>query len=239
MKIILYFATRDRGPMPSAHSPEFRTVASFFKRESIAHTMKLLGSTTSPFVRKVRIVLLEKKMECMLEEVDPASDSGTLSTINPLGKIPALVLDDGTCIYDSRVIVEYLDARAPLHRLIPDGNRERAEVNTWQALADGLLDAAILVRRERMRPEGEQSADWIARQAAKVDSALAVMAKQLGDRPWCHGKSFSLADVAVGAALGWFEFRFPDHDWRKTHPGLAAYFDKLSQRPSFSQTAPK
>lgn len=201
--------------------------------------MKLLGSTTSPFVRKVRIVLLEKKMECMLEEVDPATDTGALASHNPLGKIPALVLDDGTCIFDSRVIVEYLDARAPLHRLIPDGNRERAEVNTWQALADGLLDAAILIRRETMRPKAQQSEDWIRRQATKVDTALAVMANNLGDRPWCYGKSFSLADVAVGAALGWFGFRFPEHDWRKTHPNLAAHYDKLMQRPSFSQTAPK
>lgn len=201
--------------------------------------MKLIGSTTSPFVRKVRIVLAEKKMDYQLQEEDVLGVNDSFVEANPLSKIPVLVLDDGTYLYDSRVIVEYLDARVPLHRLIPDTNRERAEVKMREALADGLLDAATLIRREHLRPAHYQSPDWINRQARKVDHALSAMSKGLGEKPWYFGKSFSLADVALGAALGWLTFRFPENHWRSIYPNLAAHYDKLMQRPSFSQTAPK
>jgi len=201
--------------------------------------MKLIGSITSPYVRKVRIVLAEKKMDCEFLLEDVWSPSTKITASNPLGKVPTLVLDDALSIYDSRVIVEYLDARAPFQRLIPEGGRERTEVKTWEALADGLLDAALAIVLERKRPANEQSPSWISRQEGKIEAALAACARGLGQSTWCYGKSFSLADVAVGAALGYLCLRFPDHGWRAAHPNLSTLYDRLMQRPSFQTTEPK
>ncbi len=200
--------------------------------------MKLLGSPPSPFTRKVRIVLIEKKIECGFEVVDVQPAENAVNPHNPLGKIPTLVMDDGSTLYDSRVIVDFLDSASPFARLIPDDNRERVAVRRWEALADGILDAGILVRYESLRPKKEQSPTWVAKQSARVERGLAVMAADLGERPWCHSERYSLADIAVGCALGWLAFRFPQNGWRKTHPGLARHFDKLSERPSFAETTP-
>jgi glutathione S-transferase len=200
--------------------------------------MKLFGSLTSPYVRKVRIVLAEKKMECEFIQEDVWSPQCTISQINPLGKVPVLVLDDSTCVHDSRVIVEYLDSRAPIHRLIPEGGRERTEVKVWEALADGLQDSAVSMLLESKRPAALRSADWLTRQAGKVDEALAYMARSLGKSPWCCGRSFSLADIATGTALGYLSFRFPENNWQKTYPNLLAHYEKLMARDSFRDTVP-
>jgi glutathione S-transferase len=158
---------------------------------------------------------------------------------NPLGKVPTLVTDDGAAVFDSRVIAEYLDTVTPIHRLIPPSGRDRVEVRCWEALADGLLDAAILVRIESLqRPEHLRSESWVARQMGKVDAALASMASGLGDKPYCSGGKYSLADIAVGCALGYLDFRFPQHDWRTRHDNLARHADRLLARPSFIDTAP-
>lgn len=202
--------------------------------------MKLIASLASPYARKVRIVLNEKRMECELELVDVSQTDHAAVEHNPLGKIPVLLLDDGTPLYDSRVIVEFLDNISPMSRLIPKGNRERIAVRRWEALADGVLDAAVLVRLESLRPNKEQSKTWIARQLGKADRGLAQMAKELGDRTWCHYDRFTLADIALGCCLGWLEFRKPgDIDWRSKHPRLARHFTKLSKRAAFAATTPK
>lgn len=201
--------------------------------------MKLIGSLTSPYVRKARIVLVEKKMDCEFVKEDVWSPETTIDQLNPLGKVPVLMLDDKTCIFDSRVIVEYLDSRAPIHRLIPENGRERTEVKVWEALADGLQDAAIAMLLENKRPEAQRSTDWIARQARKVDAALASMSRSLGKNTWCYGKLFSLADISVGVALGYLAFRFPENKWQTTYPNLLAHYEKLMQRESFQLTAPK
>ena len=200
--------------------------------------MKLLGSPPSPFTRKVRIVLIEKKIECDFEVVDVQPAENAVNPHNPLGKIPTLLMDDGGTLYDSRVIVDFLDSASPYARLTPDDNRERVAVRRWEALADGILDAGILVRYEGLRPKKEQSPAWVAKQSARVERGLAVMAADLGERPWCHGERYSLADIAVGCTLGWLAFRFPQNGWRKAHPGLARHFDKLCERLSFAETAP-
>jgi glutathione S-transferase len=123
--------------------------------------------------------------------------------------------------------------------LIPSNGRERVEVRTWEALADGLLDAAILVRLEQtQRPPEQQSPAWIARQMSKVQAALRSASNGLGERPWCNGQSYTLADVALGCALGWLDYRFPSIDWRTPYPNLARQYEKLSVRPSFVETAP-
>lgn len=200
--------------------------------------MKLIGSYTSPFVRKVRIVLAEKKMECEFEIDSPWTADSAVPNHNPLGKIPVLLLDDGTPLFDSRVIVEYIDNVTPNNKLFPAPNRERIEVKRWEALADGLLDAAVAALLEGKRPDGEKSAGWIERQLGKVDRSLAFMADELGEKNFCMGTHFSMADIAVGTALGYLNFRFPAIHWQERHANLAKLYDKLMQRPSFAETVP-
>ena len=203
--------------------------------------MKLIGSTTSPYVRKVRVVMAEKKLDYQFLQENVWATDTTIAASNPLGKVPCLVMEGAEAVFDSRVIVEYLDTLSPVGRLIPATGRERAEVKTWEALADGLLDAAILVRLENTfegRSEAQRSPAWIDRQMGKVDASLKAMAQGLGDKPFCSGIHLSLSDIAVGCALGWLSFRFPEIDWRAEHPNLARLMDKLALRPSFSESQP-
>lgn len=202
--------------------------------------MKLIGSLTSPYVRKVRIVMAEKKLDYQLVLEDVWGSDHILES-NPLGKVPCLVMEGGEALFDSRVIVEYVDILSPVGKLIPERGRERAEVRTWEALADGLLDAAILARLEATwtgRTDGERSQAWIDRQMTRIDAALAAMGRGLGEKPWCTGIHLSLADIAVGCAVGYLDFRFSQVDWRARHPNLARLATKLSTRQSFIDTAP-
>jgi glutathione S-transferase len=202
--------------------------------------MKLIGSVTSPYVRKVRIVMAEKKLDYQFAQEDVWASDAILAS-NPLGKVPCLVMEGGEAVFDSRVIVEYLDARSPLARLIPEPNRERTEVRTWEALADGILDACILARLEATwsgRTAEQRSQAWIDRQMTKVDASLVAIATGLAAKPWCSGIHMTLADVAVGCALGYLDFRFPQLAWRTAHANLARLADKLNARQSFIDTAP-
>jgi len=203
--------------------------------------MKLIGSATSPYARKVRIVMAEKKLDYQFILEDVWAANTTISASNPLGKVPCLIMEGGEAVFDSRVIVEYLDTLSPVGKLIPAQGRERAEVKTWEALADGLLDAAILVRLEATwagRGEQERSEAWIARQTGKIHAALKAMSTGLGDKAFCSGIHLSLSDVAVGCALGYLDLRFPQIDWRGSYPNLAKLQEKLAQRPSFLETRP-
>lgn len=200
--------------------------------------MKLIGTATSPYTRKVRVVLAEKRMECEFAIDAPNTEGSTVAQFNPLGKIPVLVLDDESTLFDSRVIVEYLDNASPGNRLIPEEKRPRIQVRRWEALADGCTDAAVAVVMEKRRPVAQQSPEWISRQQAKVDRALQVMADDLAAKSWCTGDFFTLADIAVGCCLGWIELRLPDLPWRRNHPNLARLADKLAQRQSFRDSAP-
>ena len=202
--------------------------------------MKLLGSLTSPYVRKVRVVMAEKKLDFQFVAEDVWGTDDILKS-NPLGKVPCLVMEGGEAIFDSRVIVEYLDTLSPVGKLIPTSGRERVEVRTWEALADGLLDASILARLEATwsgRTAAQRSQVWIDRQMSRVGAALISMSQGLGDKPWCTGNHFTLADVAVGCALGYLDFRFAHIDWRAPHPNLLKLHDKLSARQSFIDSAP-
>jgi glutathione S-transferase len=201
--------------------------------------MKIIGSFTSPYARKVRIVLAEKKIEADFVLENVWAPETTIGQINPLGKIPCLVMDDGSAIFDSRVIVEYVDTLSPVGKLIPADGRERAAVKTWEALADGVLDAGILARLEATwRPAEQQSPAWIERQMSKIDAALKSMSIGLGESTFCHNNQFSLADVAVGCALGYLDFRFPSVDWRSPYPNLDQLHQRLMQRQSFKDTVP-
>ncbi|MEH3085671.1 MAG: glutathione S-transferase N-terminal domain-containing protein [Xylophilus ampelinus] len=203
--------------------------------------MKLIGSAASPYVRKVRVVLAEKKLEAPLAMEQVWSADTAIARYNPLGKVPCLLLEGGEAIYDSRVIVEYLDTLSPVGKLIPASGRERAEIKTWEALADGVLDAAVLIRLESAfegRSEAQRSPAWVARQQAKVDRGLDALAHGLGDKPYCAGIHLTLADLAVGCALLWLDYRFPDLGWRARHANLARLADKLAARQSFVDTQP-
>lgn len=201
--------------------------------------MKLLGSLTSPYVRKTRIVLAEKKIEYDFVLESLQGESTSIAAHNPLGKVPALILDDETCVFDSRVIVEYLDNLAPNNRLIPASGRERMLIKRWEALCDGICDAAVAVVLEGKRPTEHQSAEWLTRHRGKIQRALAVCENDLDEQAWCHGTSISLADIALGTALGYLSFRLPDIDWCGQHANLARHYDKLIQRASFADTVPQ
>ncbi len=201
--------------------------------------MKLLHSNASPYARKVRIVAAEKKLDLDLEIVDPWAPAPELTRLNPLGKVPALIMDDNTSLFDSRVIVEYLDGLSPVHRLIPESSRDRIAAKRWEAIADGLCDAAILARVEAARPDkNESSARQIDRQRSKIAACLDEMARELGEREFCVGNALSLADIAAGCALGYLKLRYPDIAWENTHPNLARHYKKIAARPSFRQTDP-
>lgn len=203
--------------------------------------MKLIGSAASPYVRKVRVVMAEKRLDYQFVIEDVWSADTTIASSNPLAKVPCLIMDGSEAMFDSRVIVEYLDTLSPVGKLIPQQSRERAEVKTWEALADGVMDAGVLWRLEANwagRADTERSKTWMERQRAKVEGGIAAMAKGLADKPFCSGIHLSLSDIAVGCALGWIGHRFPEIDWRGEHANLAKLYDKLMLRPSFADTQP-
>ena len=201
--------------------------------------MKLIGATASPFVRKVRMVMAEKRIDYEFVLENPYDPASKVPEYNPLGKIPTLVMDDGGAVFDSRVIVEYLDTITPVNKLIPPSGRTRVEVRCWEALADGICEAAILARLEANRPiKEQQSPDWIARQMHKVELGLAAASRGLADKPWCSGGTHSLADIATASTLGYLDFRFAHIDWRGDYPNLARLAEKLFKRQSFIDTVP-
>jgi glutathione S-transferase len=206
---------------------------------AILIAMKLIGSLTSPYVRKVRIVFSEKKIELPLVLENVWEKDTQIMQSNPLGKVPCLIMDDGGAMFDSRVIVEYADTLSPVNKLIPPSGKERAAVKTWEALADGVLDASILARLEKTwRPSNEQSQAWYDRQLDKVETSLQAMSNGLGDQDWCYGQKFSLADIAVGCALGYLVFRFPELKWQKEFKNLHQLYLKLMERPAFKESLP-
>ena len=199
--------------------------------------MKLFCTLTSPYARKVRVVLAEKKIDYDLVIESPRT-SETIAHYNPLARVPVLVLDDDTSVFDSPVIVEYLDNVAPNNKLMPQPNRERIEVKCREALADGLIDAAVAIRGESLRPPKVKDTAAMERNKLAIGRSLQTMEYRLGDNTWSMGTHFGLADIALGSALGYLDFRFPDIDWRTPQPNLARLYEKLMQRPSFIDTMP-
>jgi glutathione S-transferase len=201
--------------------------------------MKLIGSLASPYVRKVRVVLAEKKLDYTFVLEDVWSPDSTIRQFNPLGQVPCLVMEGAEPMFDSRVIVEYLDTLSPVGKLIPTVGRERAEVKTWEAMADGVMDAAVSARLEATwagRTKAQRSAAWIKRQTEKIKVTLDAMNRGLGDKPFCTGIHLTLADLAVGSALGYLDLRFPELEWRNGRDSLDKLYNKLMLRSSFSET---
>jgi glutathione S-transferase len=200
--------------------------------------MKLIASRTSPYARKVRVVMAEKRIDCDFVEENAWTADTKVGLYNPLVKVPVLLLDDGTAVYDSRVIVEYLDGITPVSRLIPDGGRDRLFVKRCEALGDGITDAGIAVFLERKRPAEQQGKDWITRQLGKAESGIAAAARELGERKCFHGENLSLGDISMACGLLWLEFRLPEITWRATYPNLKAWIERLEARTSFAETKP-
>jgi glutathione S-transferase len=200
--------------------------------------MKLVASKTSPYARKVRVILAEKQIpfELVLENVwDPAT---RVPDFNPLGKVPVLVTDEGEPLYDSAVIAEYLDGLAG-PSLIPAEGIARARVHRDEALGDGILDAGITIFLERKREAARQEGNWLARQHGKIEAGIAALTHELGDKPYLRGDSMALGDIACGCALLWLEFRMPEYAWRSKFANLADWSKRLEARPSFASTRPQ
>jgi glutathione S-transferase len=200
--------------------------------------MKLVTSLTSPYGRKVRVVLLEKKIPFQLQVENPWQPDSPIAEFNPLGKVPVLVLEDGVSVFDSRVIVEYLDHVSPVAHLIPTEPKSRMMVRGVEALADGVTDAAVALFLERKRAPEQQSGDWMMLQEKALFRGLEALSEALGEKPWYLGNSMTLGDVACGCTLGYLELRFPEIDWRTAHPNLAKHAEKLATRASFRETVP-
>jgi glutathione S-transferase len=200
--------------------------------------MKLLYTPNSPYARKVRIVAIEKHIEIALQEVVLSDPDCPVKNYNPLGKVPVLVLNDGDSVYDSRVIVEYLDNRAPGTHLIPTDQSSKVWVRRWEALADGICDAAVAAMLEGRKPPEQQSQANIDKQMDKVMRGLEVLNLDITKKKWCVNETFSLADIALGCALGYLDLRFKQLNWQDKFPNLAKHYSLLVKRPSFKQTMP-
>lgn len=192
--------------------------------------MRLIIATPSPFARKARIALLEKNLA---HETVVHNPWQTDIAVNPLGKVPALILDDGRVVHDSSVILEYLETLGAPPQLIPSDPQLRVAEKQVEAIAGGICEAVVLIVTERARPAEKQSAAWLARQAAKIPPALAAL-----ENYFLRQTQFGLAELAAGCALGYLDLRYPELDWRAPHPALAALAQRLEARPSFAATRP-
>jgi glutathione S-transferase len=201
--------------------------------------MKLVIAKPSPFARKARVALLEKGIAFETEIDVPWNPGAAASKLNPLGKIPILVLDDGRVIHDSKVIVEYLETLGRPPQLLPSDPALRLAHKQIEATADGVCEAVVLIVLERSRAPALQSSDWIARQLRKVAAGTNALANELGPRQWFVGSAFGLADIAVGCMLGYLDLRLPELDWRSRHANLVAFAESVFARPSFAATLPQ
>jgi glutathione S-transferase len=198
--------------------------------------MKILGTASSPYTRKVRIVALEKNLPVEFVVDGPLAPGSAVPGLNPLAKIPVLIRDDGQALVDSPLIAEYLDLAGDGAHLIPLVGPERFAVREWEAIADGALDAAILIRMEMLRPEPQRSAEWIDRQRGKIESVLAELDRRLGAQARCVGPTLTLADIATGCLLAYLQFRFDDGRWHERYANLGRLCAELETRPSFRAT---
>jgi glutathione S-transferase len=198
---------------------------------------KLISATPSPYARKVRIALAEKNLPFELLTEVPWDSTTTTPRYNPLEKLPVLILDDGSSVYESSYILQYLEAKYPQVPLLPDDVDERLLARKLEVLCDGVCDAVVLSLFEKMR-DGGGSPQWLARQRRKIDGGVAEMSRLVGTKTWAAGDRFSLGDIAVGTLFGYLSVRFTDLPWRSLYPELSQFVDRLDERPSFRSTAP-
>lgn len=199
---------------------------------------KLISATPSPYARKVRIALAEKSVPFELITEVPWDSTTSTPRYNPLEKLPILLLEDGTSVYESSYILEFLEFKHPSPPLVSADGLERLAARKFEVLCDGICDAVLLTFFERRRPVECQSDQWSARQRRKIEGGVREMARLIGDREFAVGRRFGLGDIAVGTVIAYLSVRYPEFDWRSLHPGLAAFSDRMEQRPSFAATRP-
>jgi glutathione S-transferase len=200
--------------------------------------LQLISATPSPYARKVRIALAEKGIPFKLVTEVPWNSTTQTPKHNPLEKLPVLILEDGGSVYESRYILEVIEAKWPEPALVPAETWDRLAARKVEVIADGICDALVLLFWERHRPAEQQSTEWIARQRRKVDGGLRALAETAGTREWVVGDRFGLADIATGTVLRYLDVRFPEHPWRAQYPNLVALSARLEARPSFAATVP-
>ena len=200
--------------------------------------MKLLSATPSPYARKVRIALIEKGIPFELVTEVPWDHATATPQYNPLEKLPVLIFEDGSSVYESRYILEVIEAKWPEPALVPADTWARLEARKVEVIADGACDACVLLFWERHRAAEHQSAEWIARQRRKVDGGLRELARMAGAREWMVGEQFGLADICTGTLLRYLDVRYPEHPWRREYPNLVTLSARLEARPSFAATVP-
>lgn len=200
--------------------------------------MQLISATPSPYARKVRITLAEKGVPFELVTEVPWNSTSATPKHNPLEKLPVLILDDGSSVYESRFILEWIEAKYPEPPMLPGNIDGKLFARQVEVVVDGVCDACVSLFWERHRDPDKQSAEWKARQMRKVDGGLKALAEWVGDREFIVEDRFGLADVATGTLCRYLDVRFADLPWRDTHPNLAAYSDRIERRPSFAETVP-
>ncbi len=200
--------------------------------------MQLISATPSPYARKVRITLHEKNVPFELVTEVPWNSTTATPKHNPLEKLPVLILDDGSSVYESRFILEWIEAKHPEPPMLPDDIDGKLFARRVEVVVDGVCDACVSLFWERHRDPDKQSAEWKARQMRKVDGGLRALAEWVGEREFIVEDRFGLADVATGTVCRYLDVRFPELPWRTTHPNLAAYSDRIERRPSFAATVP-
>ncbi len=199
---------------------------------------QLISATPSPYARKVRIALAEKGLSFKLVTEVPWNSTTVTPKYNPLEKLPVLILEDGSSVYKSNYILQYLELKYPETPMLPPDADGILAARRLEVLCDGVCDAVVLTFFERMRPTEQQSKEWLARQRRKIDGGVREMARLIADRTFAVGNKFGLGDIAVGTALGYLSLRFAEFDWRSQYPNLAAYSANLERRPSFASTVP-
>jgi glutathione S-transferase len=198
--------------------------------------LKLISATPSPYARKVRIALFEKGLPFELMTEVPWDSTTATPKYNPLEKLPVLILEDGSSIYESSFILQYLELKYPETPLLPADADGKIAARRLEVLCDGVCDAVVLTFFERMR--SDRSPEWFARQHRKIDGGVREIARLIGDRAFAVGREFSLGDIAAGTVLGYLSVRFSEFDWRTQYPNLAAFSARMETRPSFACTVP-
>lgn len=199
---------------------------------------KLISATPSPYARKVRIALAEKKLPFELMTEVPWDSTTATPKHNPLEKLPVLILDDGSSVYESCFIMQYLEWKYPETPLLPADVDGKIAARRLEVLCDGVCDAFVLMFFEKQRAEGTISKEWMARQRRKVDGGLREMSRLIGDREFAVGDTFGLGDIAAGTVFAYLTVRAPDIDWRAANPNLGVFSDRMEKRPSFAGSVP-
>ena len=199
---------------------------------------KLISATPSPYARKVRIALAEKGVPFELITEVPWDRTTKTPQHNPLEKLPILIREDGSSVYESYLILEYIERAHPSPPLVPKDDEGWLLAKRLEVLCDGVCDAFVLTFFERMREASQQSADWLSRQQRKIDGGLREMSRLLDGKEFAVGNAFTLGDIAIATAIGYLCVRYPEIDWRATYPDLAAHNDRMEARSSFKNTRP-